>query len=270
MDGGHTLERSVIADEFLERGWTRFPVDPSVLDWLDAAEPAARRSVSDPANSQWHRCGGTWFAGVNALDNDEAGAVPGGPPLRGEAVRFAETLAGGPFAWDRAQVSVCWPGYPQQGDGESDAAFAYRRDRDAAHVDGLLPVGPDRRRFLREHHRFILGLPAGPADAAASPLVLWEGSHRIVQETFAGAFGDAPPATWRDLDVTGVYHALRRRIFAECPRVAVTAGRGEAYIVHRLALHGIAPWREEATVPERMAIYFRPESGDPAAWLNAP
>ena len=52
--------------------------------------------------------------------------------------------------------------------------------------------------------------------------------------------------------------------------MTVTAGRGEAYLVHRLALHGIAPWGAGATAGERMVIYFRPESGDPAAWLRAP
>ena len=259
-----------MADAFFEHGWAAFPVDPAILDWLDTAEEAARRAVADPAHSQWHRCGGTWFAGVNALDNDVTGTVAGGLPLQGAAIRFAEKLVGERFDWDRAQVSVCYPGYPKQGEGESDAAFAYRRDRDAAHVDGLLPVGPARRRFLREHHRFILGLPTGPADAAASPLVVWEGSHRIVRETFARTFGDTSPATWRDVDVTEVYHATRRRIFAECRRVTVTAGRGEAYLVHRLALHGIAPWGAGATADERMVIYFRPESGDPAAWLRAP
>lgn len=261
-------------DEFFERGWSFITVDPELLTWLDTAEEAARRAVADPAHSQWRRCGGTWFAGVNALENDVAGTVAGGPPLQGAAIRFAEKLVGERFDWDRAQVSVCYPGYPKQGagegDGESDAAFAYRRDWDAAHVDGLLPVGPARRRFLREHHRFILGLPTGPADAGASPLVVWEGSHRIVRETFAKTFGDTSPATWRDLDVTEVYHAVRRRIFAECRRVTVTAGRGESYLVHRLALHGIAPWGAGATADERMVIYFRPESGDPAAWLRAP
>ena len=196
-----------MADAFFEHGWAAFPVDSAILDWLDTAEEAARRAVADPAHSQWHRCGGTWFAGVNALDNDVTGTVAGGLPLQGAAIRFAEKLVAERFDWDRAQVSVCYPGYPKQGDGESDAAFAYRRDRDAAHVDGLLPVGPARRRFLREHHRFILGLPTGPADAAASPLVMWEGSHRIVRETFAGTFGDTSPATWRDVDVTEVYHA---------------------------------------------------------------
>ena len=259
-----------MTDEFFERGWISFTVDPAILDWLDAAEEAARRAVADPAHGQWRRCGGTWFAGVNALANDATGAVAGGLSLQGAAIRFAEKLVGERFDWDRAQVSVCYPGYPKQGDGESDAAFFYRRDRDAAHVDGLLPVGPARRRFLREHHRFILGLPTGPADAAASPLVVWEGSHRIVRETFARTFGDTPHATWRDVDVTEVYHATRRRIFAECRRVTVTAGKGEACLVHRLALHGIAPWGADATAGERMVIYFRPESGDPTAWLRAP
>ena len=258
------------ADDFLERGWVSFGIDPDVLTWLDSAEPVARSAVDDPAFSQWHRCGGTWFAGVNALANDATGAVAGGPPLGGAAVRFAETLAGGPFDWDRAQVSVCWPGYPQRGGGESDASFAYRRKRDAAHVDGLLPVGPERRRFLREHHRFILGLPVGPADAAASPFVVWEGSHRIVRAAFADAYASRQPGSWRDLDVTDVYHAARRRIFAECRRVTLAAGRGEAFLAHRLALHGIAPWGEDAAVPERMIVYFRPDSGDPAAWLGAP
>ena len=259
-----------MSDAFFDRGWISFGVDPDVLTWLASAEAAARSAIDDPAYREWHRCGGTWFAGVNALGNDATGAVGDGPPLGGEAVRFAESMADGPFDWDPAQVSVCWPGYPEQSDGESGASFAYRRNRDAAHVDGLLPVGPERRRFLREHHRFILGLPVGPADAEAAPFVVWEGSHRLVRAAFADAFGDRPPGGWRDLDVTGVYHALRRRIFAECRRVAVVAGRGEAYLVHRLALHGIAPWGPGATAGERMAIYFRPDSGNPAAWLDAP
>jgi len=42
--------------------------------------------------------------------------------------------------------------------------------------------------------------------------------------------------------------------------------------VHRLALHGIAPWAEGATAgPDgRMIAYFRPEAGGPAGWLGAP
>ena len=255
---------------FLDRGWQTFSVDPAVLAWLDAADAAIRCAVADPAHDNWRRCGGTWFAGVGALANDHAGAVAGGPPLGGAAVRFARQLAGGPFGWDRAQVSVCYPGYPQRDSGESAAAFAYRRDRDAAHVDGLLPVGPERRRFLREHHRFILGLPAGPADAAAAPLAVWEGSHRIVREALAASFGSRPPEAWHDLDITAAYHAARRRIFRQCRRVTLLAGRGEAYLVHRLALHGIAPWGAGARVAERTILYFRPESGDPAAWLHAP
>ena len=81
---------------------------------------------------------------------------------------------------------------------------------------------------------------------------------------------EAPPETWRDRDITEAYHAARRQVFETCRRTVVTAGRGEAYLVHRLALHGIAPWGDGARADRRMVIYFRPESGDPEAWLRAP
>ena len=84
-----------MTDEFFERGWISFTVDPAILDWLDTAEEAARRAVADPAHSRWRRCGGTWFAGVNALDNDVTGTVAGGLPLQGAAIRFAEKLVRG-------------------------------------------------------------------------------------------------------------------------------------------------------------------------------
>jgi len=212
---------------FLDRGWVRFPVDEALRAWLDGAEPVARATLTDPAHAEWHRCGGTWFAGVNALPNDAQGALPGGGPLAGQAVEAALDHAGAPVRWDQAQVSVCYPGYPKPRDGESEASFRFRKNRDAAHVDGLLPVGPQRRRFLREHHQFILGIPIGPADDQASPLVVWEGSHDIMRRAFATFFGDAPPEAWGDLDITDAYHAARRKVFEECRRVVVTAGWGK-------------------------------------------
>jgi len=47
---------------------------------------------------------------------------------------------------------------------------------------------------------------------------------------------------------------------------------GEAYLVHRFALHGVAPWDEDAKAgPDgRMIAYFRPELPDRGLWLNAP
>lgn len=81
-----------------------------------------------------------------------------------------------------------------------------------------------------------------------------------------------PAKYWPDIDLTDAYHAARREIFDTCPRVAVHARPGEAYLVHRLALHGVAPWAKDAKAPSegRMIVYFRPElPGPPGSWLTA-
>ena len=71
-----------------------------------------------------------------------------------------------------AQVSAVYPGYPKPRQGESDAAFRYRLNRDAAHVDGLLAIGPERRRMLRERHAYILGLPLTECSETAAPMTI--------------------------------------------------------------------------------------------------
>lgn len=259
--------------DFLENGWCRFAADPALAEWVRRTLAAARAAVRAPENAEWLRCGGTWFAGVNVLPNDRFGAVPEGPRLAGAAVDFIhEDLGLAGFSWDRGQVSVCYPGYPEPMASETSAAFEYRRKCDAAHIDGLRRIGPDSRRFLREHHGFILGIPMSDSQNGASPLVVWQGSHEIARETFRSEFGDAPPETWGDIDITEAYHALRRRIFAHCTRVEVEARPGEAYLIHRLALHGIAPWAQRARAGEdgRMVAYFRPETSGPREWLEAP
>ena len=176
------------------------------------------------------------------------------------------------FGWEPAQVSVCYPGYPRASDNESETAFRYRARRDAAHVDGLIPEGADRRRHLREIHGFVLGIPMVETSADASPLVVWNGSHNIIRAAFAELFEGLPSEAWGDVDATEVYQSTRRRIFEICERVAVTARPGEAYLIHRLALHGVAPWADgaEAGADGRMIVYFRPEVGGPQDWLNAP
>jgi hypothetical protein len=42
--------------------------------------------------------------------------------------------------------------------------------------------------------------------------------------------------------------------------------------VHRLCLHGVAPWAADATAPPegRMIAYFRPMLRSVAAWLHDP
>jgi hypothetical protein len=262
-----------LARQFFALGWCRFAPDPLLGDWVDAALPAARASVTDSRHARWLRYQGTWFAGVNALPNDARGALDGSGPLAGAAVDFiAAELGLADFAWDPAQVSICYPGYPQPMDGESEALLRYRRDRDAAHVDGLLREGAERRRFLREFHGFILGIPMVEFDADASPFVIWEGSHELVRAAFRQRFADIPPGRWSDEDVTEAYQAVRRRVFETCPRAAVHARPGEAFLVHRLSVHGMAPWRDGAKAgPDgRMIVYFRPDTFGPFEWLNNP
>lgn len=260
-------------DALIKHGWCRFAYDPVLAHWVAATLPQARRAVAAPENAQWRRCGGTWFAGVNVLGNDSTGAVPDGLPLQGKAIDFIANVLGLPrVSWDPAQVSVCYPRYPLPMPAESPAAYGYRRNRDAAHVDGLLREGPDTRRHLREHHAFVLGVPMAETTAGASPLVVWEGSHEVMRAAFAKLFAGTAPERWGDIDATESYHAARRQVFETCRRVTVEARPGEAYLVHRLALHGVAPWADGATagLDGRMIVYFRPELSGPEPWLNAP
>lgn len=257
---------------FYERGWVKFPSDPKLSDWVRAVAPQAVRIARDPVHiANWLRSGGTWFAGVDVLGNAADGSVGKGPPLAGLAADFCQRLIGaGSMGWGDGQLSVCYPGYPRQDAGETDAAFRYRLKRDNAHLDGLKAVGPDRRRKLEEYHGFILGIPLNEVPEGASPFVIWEGSHHIIRAMLESAFDGRDPAEWPDIDVTEAYQETRRKIWAECPRVELTAKPGEAYVAHRFALHGVAPWRSKNPAPEagRMIVYFRPETGaTDAGWL---
>jgi len=254
---------------FGARGWVRFGHELAVERWARAARRAALVAIDDPANSDWLRCGGSWFVGVNVLDNDARGAVAGGPPLAGGAVDFARAIYGGPVAWDRGQVSVIYPGYPRQGE-DSDAAYRFRRLRDAAHVDGLLRVEPGARRMLREPQAFVLGIPLVDTSPDASPMVVWEGSHLLMAAALGAALRRHDVEHWRDVDLTEAYKAARRDCFERCNRVVVHAGPGEAYLLHRLTLHGVSPWGAGASAPDcgRMIAYFRPELRDVAGWIE--
>lgn len=240
-------------------GWTIFPAEPAVLDWVGAALPRACAAVADPVQRAGGLvCEGTWFVGVGALDNDSDGRVAD-VPLRGAARHMAEGLFGA-LPLHRAQVSVVWPGYPRPRAGEGEAAFRYRQRRDGAHLDGLLPEGAARRRFFREPHAWIMGLPLTQAAAGASPLVVWRGSHHILREALLRTCAGHPPTTWADLDLTEAYTAARAEVFARCARVEIRAAPGQAILLHRLALHGVAPWADGALAPPegRMIAYFRP------------
>ena len=192
-------------------------------------------------------------------------------PLAGSAIDFIHDELGlQHFCWDRGQVSVCYPGYPKPKEGEGEAAFAYRRDRDAAHLDGLLPEGPDKRRHLREFHGFILGIPLVEFGPDASPFVVWEGSHELIRQAFSRRFEGIEAVAWGEEDVTEVYQTVRREVFKRCRRVEVFMRPGQCYLAHRLSIHGMAPWQKDASAgPDgRMICYFRPPNLTAEQWLS--
>lgn len=257
---------------WLDRGWEVFAQEPALAAWVAAARGPALAATQDQAQRQrWLRHGGTWFAGVDLLCNDAEGRVGQGVALAGAALARAEGVVGR-LPLHPAQVSVTYPGYPGRDPGESDSAHRYRLTRDAAHLDGLLPEGPDKRRHLREGHGYILGVALTEAGPGAAPLVVYEGSHEVMRAAFRAAFADAPSDAWGDIDVTETYQAARRHCFAQCQRVEITLEMGQAVLVHRLALHGIAPWAEGATAPPegRAIAYFRPILPQIAEWLELP
>lgn len=258
---------------FLHKGWAKFAYDADVAHWADGAQMAALKRMDDPAHrAEWMDCDGTWFIGVDTLPNDAAGRVAGDDVLRGEAYEAACKLYGD-LPLHPAQVSVTWPGYPKPRKGEGAAAFGYRVKRDAAHVDGLLAIGEARVRMLKEPHAYILGLPLTETSEGASPLVVWEGSHEIMRAAFAKVLEGVAPQNWAEVDLTDTYTAARREVFERCERVALHAQPGEAVLVHRLLLHGVAAWENGAKAPPegRMIAYFRPEfTGSGDDWLRAP
>lgn len=224
--------------------------DPAVARWAAAARDAALL-----LDTSERRHGGTWFVGVDRLPNATDGSI-GGVPLP-----FADMATD----WHQAQVSIVYPNYPQQDAGESEAAYLFRLNRDAAHMDGLLPEGPEKRRHLREPHGFILGMALN--EATASPLVVWEGSHLIMQAAFIKAFEGVAARSYGDLDVTDIYQEARREVFERCSRLEIPTVVGEAVFLHRHLIHGVARWEGHAPEEGRMIAYFRPLI-DPAAWIE--
>ena len=104
-------------------------------------------------------------------------------------------------------------------------------------------------------------------------MVVWEGSHRILGSAFAQAFEGVAPEMMNKVDVTEIYQAARKQVFETCARIELPARPGEAYLLHRHSLHGVAPWGENAQAgPDgRMVAYFRPYlPGGIAEWIETP
>jgi hypothetical protein len=261
-----------VVEGFFSRGWVRFPADPVISAWSANARETALKVMTDPALAHWWECEDTWFIGVDALPNDATGRLQDGPPLGGSPVEFIARNLGPLPRLHKAQLSVVRPGYPRPRTGEDDGAFRYRLKRDGAHVDGVKRIGHSRRRAIEEPHAWVLGLPVSFASADASPLVVWEGSHEIMRAGLAAVLAGHDSADWPRVDVTDAYNAARKKVFQSCERVCVHAVPGEAYLMHRLTLHGVAPWARDACASHggRMIAYFRPEEPDMRHWLTAP
>lgn len=238
-------------------GWLHIPANAAIARWAEAARPLARKALA--ASPEPLRCGGTWAVGLDLLPNAADGSIGG------VALPWAE-LGLAPVRLHPAQVSAVYPGYPQPSTEESEAAFRFRKLRDAAHLDGLLPIGPDRRRMIREAHGWILGLPLEGCSPEASPLVVWEGSHLILRDALRAALAPYPATLWDQIDITEAYQAARAEVFRRCRRVEVSALPGEATILHRHLLHGVAPWKSGKDA--RVIAYFRPLLGSVESWLS--
>ena len=261
---------SALAKQYFTLGWCSFPSDEGIRNWVSHTLPVTKGIVNSAENSHWMRYQNTWFAGVNVLTNDAEGRVTDGPRLQGNITEFIYNILHlKTDNLDKGQISVCFAGYPKPMQAETEATFRYRLNRDAAHLDGLLAVGLQRRRYLREPHSYILAIPLVESPKDAAPFVVWEKSHEIIKQEFQKIYNSIRQDQWHDIDVTQAYQEMRKHIFEHCRRVAISVSPGETYLVHRHCLHGMAPWPK--TIPNtadgRMICYFRPHSIDIQSWL---
>ena len=255
-------------NEFEHKGWIKFDCDKRVARWANAANSKITTTLKNKNFLENNlTCQGTWFVGVDALDNKPDGALD-------------EISLSGPFeslmrssktcGLHSAQVSIIFEGYPKPRDQESDSSFNFRLKRDAAHVDGLIADVPGGPRKLKEPHAYVLGIPLNQAPQGASPVVVWEGSHHLISKAFKNLFLTRDPKEWEDLDVREIYMQTRKIIFEKCKRRVLHANLGESYMIHRLCLHGISPWDFEIKNfnEGRKIAYFRPELQNLADWPN--
>jgi hypothetical protein len=244
-----------------ELGWRIVPHHARVLAWANAALPLAITSLATDAQPK--RCGGTWAVGLDLLENDALGGV-GDVPLPWDVLGLS------PEPVHKAQLSTIYPGYPQASAEETAAAFEFRKNRDAAHLDGLLPLGPQKQRYIKEPHAWILGIALNACSADASPLVVWEGSHIIMKAALDAYLQGFVPESWNDVDVTHAYKVARAKVFATCKRRELPISPGQATVLHRHLVHGVAPWATQASAPEqgRIIAYFRPLLPSVQSWLQ--
>lgn len=255
--------------QFHQDGYCVFGADEDINHWLDSIEGSAFAAISDPAHQHWWRYQKTWFVGVNTLNNDGYGRVNLGPKLRGRVIDFIVDSLGEPIGQlDRAQISAIYPGYPMPSKEDSPASFQFRKSRDAAHIDGLLK-GNRNQRFALEYHDYILAISLSDGSCEASPFVVWEKSHKLMQQAFRSFYQQVEEKDVATTDIQAYYSSVRRRVFDVCKRVELPLKRGQAVVAHRMLLHGTAPWRNGAVDKKRVLCFFRPQNYGFNRWLSS-
>ena len=268
---------------FQQKGWRFLDDDGEFRPWINAAK---RNIVSKFKNKQYDmgqlRSGSTWFVGINFLDNGPKGDIKGVPfssKIQSDIRRQFGSLI---ECWDQGQVSICWPGYPRRDLTETLNSFKYRVKKYASHVDGLIPTGNKRRRFAREFHAFILGIPIINSTSHSAPIIVWEGSHLIFRDLFKTLYSGLSEFEVNNLDITEIYQECRRKVFSTCSASIVCCDKNRPYILDRHRLHGVLPWvdatrnlsvtsdtprSEIDPLAGRAVIYFRPQYEHKLDWV---
>ena len=258
-------------DLFNEMGWGVFDKEVPILNWArQARKNVCERLLLKDFEADQLRCGGTWFVGVNFLNNDKFGGL-NKVAFKGQSVQAITQRYGTMFqTWDQAQISICYKGYPQPTVGDTPNSFKYRKNRFNAHVDGILPIGFAKHRYAREYHAFILGVPLVDYNEFAAPAMVWEGSHKIMRDCLSKQLIELKAGLWKNENITNIYNEARQEVFLKCKPQIITVPVGGSYLIHRLALHGVMPWSENGKSGDggRMIAYFRPQFKETKFWLN--
>ena len=266
-----------------KNGWSFLNTDHIHYEWIaEAKEQLETKFHQKLYDYNDLRYGSTWFVGANFLDNSSNGNIGTKSMSKFFFSNISKKFGPNIKYWDKAQVSICWPGYPKKDAKETKKSYDFRIKRFASHIDGIIPFGSKKRRFAKEFHAFILGFPLHNNCLDCAPLVLWEGSHKIFRNFFKEIYEGISFNKISNIDITELYNECRKKVFKNCEVKKITPQFKQPYLLDRHVLHGIDEWREKKNVkcsPKnhrllnslsdgRIIVYFRPVFFNPHDWIN--
>ena len=266
-----------------KNGWSFLNTDHIHYEWIaEAKEQLETKFHQKLYDYNDLRCGSTWFVGANFLDNSSNGNIGTKSMSKFFFSNISKKFGPNIKYWDKAQVSICWPGYPKKDAKETKKSYDFRIKRFASHIDGIIPFGSKKRRFAKEFHAFILGFPLHNNCLDCAPLVLWEGSHKIFRNFFKEIYEGISFNKISNIDITELYNECRKKVFKNCEVKKIIPQFKQPYLLDRHVLHGIDEWREKKNVkcsPKnhrllnslsdgRIIVYFRPVFFNPHDWIN--